>query len=72
MRKPEFFIGIFLGNLLYVTLIVGGGIWFWADHMYNVGMDVDFWPVFAVAVLLIIATASTLSWVTWKITKGKL
>ena len=71
MRKPESFLSIFIGNLVFVGLIIGGGFWFWASHMYSVGMDVDFLPTITAAIVSISVVTTILSWLTWKITKGR-
>lgn len=71
MRKPESFLSIFLGNLVFVGLLIGGGFWFWASKMYSVGMDVDFTPTLALAISAISVVTTLLSWLTWKITKGR-
>jgi len=71
MRKPESFLSIFLGNLVFVSLVIGGGFWFWASHMYSVGMDVDLAPTLSVATISILIVATLLSYLTWKITKGR-
>lgn len=71
MRRPESKLSIFLGNLAFVGLIIGGLVWYWADHMYQVGMAVTYNRVIPLTLMTILVLSLFLSWVTWKVTKGK-
>jgi len=72
MRKPESKISIFLGTLFFVSFIVICLVGIWLQHMYDVGMSVDFFKVIPAAMGLIGIVSLALTWMTWKITKGKL
>jgi len=62
---------MFLGNLFFIGFLIILPIWFWADHMYNVGMDVDLKFVIPITTLLVFVAATFFTWINWKITKGK-
>ena len=71
MRKPESFFSIWLGNVVFVGIIISGLAWWYASHMYNVGMDVTldrFIPAVFVTILLV---GSFFAWINWLVTKGK-
>jgi len=71
MRKPESKITIFLGNLFLVSFIIVASFWYWTNKMYAVGMSVEFYRVIPIVIIIILIPTSLLTWVTWKITKGK-
>jgi hypothetical protein len=69
--KPESFLSIWLESLCLIGLAAGVMLWYWMDHMYSAGMSVDFAKVVVFNLIAIAAIATVLSWVTWKITKGR-
>jgi hypothetical protein len=71
MRKPESILSIFLGNLFFLGCLISLPVWYWADYMYNVGMDVNLERVIPLTLGFILITAMFFTWITWKVTKGK-
>lgn len=71
MRKPESLLSMFLGNLFFSGLLISLPVWYWADHMYNVGMDIDLERVIPLTLGFILLTTMLFTWITWKVTKGK-
>lgn len=71
MRQTESKISVFLGTFFFVSFLISCLIGLWWQHMYNVGMSIDFMKVVPLALLLTTLISSLLTWMTWKITKGK-
>lgn len=71
MRQAESKISIFLGTFFFVSFLMSCSIGLWWQHMYSVGMSIDFIKVVPLALLLTTLISSLLTWMTWKVTKGK-
>jgi hypothetical protein len=71
MLKPESLISIFLGNLFFFGFLISVFVWFWADKMYAVGMDVNLILVIPFTIISILIAAMIGTFITRKVTRGK-
>jgi len=71
MRKPESFLSIWLGNIAFVGIIISGLAWWYASHMYNVGMDVTIERFIPAVAAVIFVIGSIFAGINWLVTKGR-